>query len=280
MVPLLFLTGCLERVTGEFIPLDPRFTAGHTAGEGPDGAPVDPNAGGTGDGVYIGYKGATVKLQGVVESTQKYPIQIDVNEFDATVEGGVKRVGALHLPEPGTFEADVPASVERLQLRAFQDPAVDGPSDTDPFAELTVAIAGAQPEPLTIVLVVGARGKAQAGPEAAPPSGGQATNTAFFPPGPRVMLRGTILSTRKDQVSLDFFKKDGQGEGGRSFLFKLTVGVGPWEQEFPTGYGTIEVEAYMDLAADGPSLGDPRAAYAQQVDIGGTDVSGIEFEIQ
>lgn len=280
MVPILLLTGCLERVTGEFVPLDARYTLGHATEEGPNGEAADPNAGGTGDGVYVGYKGETVKLQGSIASTQNYPIQIDVNEFDATAEGGVKRVGALHLPEPGPFEADVPASLDRLQLQAFQDPAVDGPSDTDPFGELVVPIGGKAPEPITLTLVVGARGKAQGGPESAPPTGGQATNTSFFPPGARVKLSGTITATRKDQVALDFFKKDGQGEGGRSFLFKLTISPGPWEQEFPTDYGIIEVEAYQDLEADGPSLGDPRADFAQQIEIGSTPVEGVDFEIR
>ena len=280
MVSLLLLTACLERVTGEATPLDVRYTLDHPQEEGQPGQPSDPNAGGTGDGVYIGYRGETVHLKGVVESTLSYPIQIDVNEFDPAKEGGVRRVGALHLPEPGPFEADVPAFIPKLQLQAFQDPAVDGPSDTDPFGEVVVPIAGAAPAELRIELVVGARGKAQAGPESTPAAGGGlAANTSFFPAGPRVMLSGTIKSDHPDQVSLDFFKKDGQGEGGRSFLFKLTVSPGGWDQEFPVRYGTIEVEAYQDLEADGPSLGDPRADFAQQIEVGAAPMTNIDFDI-
>lgn len=320
MVPLLFLTACLERVTGEFVPLDDRYSLNHPEGSA-DGHEVDPNAGGTGDGCYIGYKGETVKLAGIVVATEKIPIQIDVNEPDADAPGGQRRACALHLPEPGPFEADVPAKLASLRLQAFQDPDVDGPSDNDPFAQTEVLIGGVAPAPLELLLIVGARGSGgspgggtPASPGTPPPEGaptgegtegsvvpappgapggppvegGAATGTPSppppgadaFPEGPRIRLSGTINATSSAVVSLDFFRNDGVGQGGRTFLFKLPTPPGAWSQAIPVGYGPVVIEAFQDLTSDGPTPDDIRADKAVEVSVGAEDIPALDFTLK
>lgn len=277
MVSILLLSACLERTTGEFVPLDARYTAGHDDPNGEAGA--DPNAGGTGDAAYHGYKGETVKVTGVVESSAPGAVQIDVNEPDPGAGGGQKRVGQIPLPEPGPFELDVPASLEKLYLQAFQDPQVDGPSEDDPFAMVEVAIGGRQPEPLTIVLVKGARGKATGGPT---PTGGGGPGDqpgAVFPDGPRVTLSGTVTASLPGPISIDFHQHTPDAPGGRTYLFKIQAESGkPWEQPFPEGYGPIEIEAYQDAKGDGPTPGDPRAPYkGNPLTVAGEDLPGLDI---
>lgn len=276
MVPILLLTACLERTTGEFVPLDPRYTRGHEQEAGVDGAPADPNAGGTGDGAYVGYKGATVKVTGVVQSLELLPVQIDVNEPDAGAPGGQKRVGAIHLPEPGLFELDVPADRREVRFQAFQDPQVDGPSEDDPFAQVTVPLHGEPPAPLTIVLVKGARGR----PEGPAPTEG-APPAEVFPPGPRVSLSGTVDARLPGRVSVDFFRHAPEAPGGRTYLFKIQSEPNvPWTQAFPVDFGLIAIEAYQDAAADGPTPGDPRANYEPSpVTVAGSDISGLDIRL-
>lgn len=289
MVPLLFLIGCLERVTGEAVPLDPRFYAGRSDGEG---QPADPNKGGTGDGAYADYKGETVHVAGTITAPAEGPIQVDVNEFDASAPGGVMRVGALHLNESGPFELNVPKTVPRLQLQAFQDPDVDGPSEQDPFAELVIDLGdGAPKEPVALVLVLGARGKGGGPGGGAPgspggdPNGGQPPGGP--PPGdgpvlgdgPRVTVGGTVTASRDLPIYLDFFKVDPEAAGGRAYLFKKSVNAGPWTQELPADLGPLEVEAYQDLTGDSRTGDDPSARTQSPVIVGSENVKGIDLDV-
>lgn len=299
MVPVLLvalLAGCLERVTGEAVPLDPRFYAGR--GDGEQGA--DPNAGGTGDGAYVGYKGETVPLLGVVESPGPGQIQIDVCEFDPDAPGGVVRVGAIHLIEPGPFELKVPKDVQKLQLQAFQDPDVDGPSEQDPFAQIVVDLSGGPlADPVKLPLVVGARampvgGGAPGSPGGAPNGGGAPgspggdPNGAPAPPppglsfpqdGPRVAVSGTVSASRDLPVFLDFFLVDASAPGGRSYLGKVQTAAGAWTQKVPAELGALEIEAYQDLTGDSRTGDDPAARTERPVVVEGEDIAGIDLAV-
>lgn len=281
MVSILLVSACLERTSGEFVPLDPRYTRGHEneAGSG-EGMPADPNAGGTGDGAYVGYTGPTVRVTGVVESAEALPVQIDVNEPDADAPGGQRRMGAIHLPEPGPFELDVPADRTEVRFQAFQDPQVDGPSEDDPFAQVAVVIRpGETPAPLSIVLVKGARGRAEG---AAPPGSGQPTHAAAaFADGPTVTLRGTVRASSPQTVSIDFFRYAPEAPGGRTYLFKIQSEPDvPWAQPLPKDFGPVVIEAYQDAAGDGPTPGDPRAAYEPSpVEVAGSDITGLDIRL-
>lgn len=299
MVPallLLTLLGCLEKVTGEDVPLDSRFTAGHAGdGTGADGG----GGGGAGAGPgaecdpYADYKGDKLKVTGTITSEQNIQIQIDVAVPDATAPGGQKRTGCVRMPIPGKFEFNVPADVTELDLQAFQDPDGNGPSEMDPFAAGVIHISGADPEPLALALIVGQRGKPN-GPDNAPPEGGGSPSAtpaapgapggsataAVFPDGPMITVSGTVQATLPGDISLDFFKHDEGSAGGRSFLFKQQVKTGSWSAKFPKDYGRIEIDAYQDPKGDGPTEGDPICHYEKNpITLGSEDLSGVALLI-
>ncbi|MDP2305226.1 MAG: hypothetical protein Q8P18_04285 [Pseudomonadota bacterium] len=290
MVSWVFLAvGCLERVTGEDVPLDPRFYEGRASG---DGQPTDPHGddpsqpegsvSGGGEGPYAGFEGETFVLKGVVRGEELIPVQIDVNEPDDAAPGGARRAGAIRLDAPGPFEVKVPKSVKALRFQAFQDPTADGPDESDPFAEAAVELADGPPADFVLQLVKGARGLASGGGGGAPgsPGGGGAPGSPggpptaaqpneglTFPAGPSVNLTGTVVVSRDIPVILDFFRADGAGAGGRSYLGKRVVDAGAWAQAFPENYGAVEVEAYQDLTGDSRTGDDPSARTQRAIQI-------------
>jgi hypothetical protein len=173
------LSGCwLEEVTGEEVPLDPRF---YEAVERAQGSPGE----GGGAAVPFGlHTGPTVMFRGVVQSPLSGPVDIDVRTPDPTAPGGMKGHGKILLEEAGPFELKVPSGLGDLQLQAFQDQQADGPTGDDPFAELSATVGAVDVDGVVLALVVGARGSF-AGPEhreAPPGAPGGAPGAA--PPGP------------------------------------------------------------------------------------------------
>ena len=284
MVPLL-LIGCLERVTGEDVPLDPRFyEGGQDAQGGPDGG----GGGGQGGGEapWANYDGDTITLKGEVVVDGTGEVQIDVNTPDADAPGGQSRQGALRYPGSGAFELEIPEDVTEVRFQAFQDSDADGPDEDDPFAEVTWKAADGNT--VTLKLEKGARGRAGApggAPGGAPPGapGGSGAppppDGLSFPDGDRVTLSGTVSSSRELPVVLDFFHANGEGAGGRSYLGKRIVPLGAWTQDFPVDYGAVEVEAYQDLTGDSRTGDDPAARTEKPVTIAGEDVTGISLTI-
>ncbi len=299
----VLLPGCLERVTGEAVPLDPRFYEGVRDG---DDQPQDPNAAGGGDaeGPWSGYEGETVLLRVEIVADGPGVVQIDVNEPDAEAPGGQRRAGALHLPIPETFELNVPTTVKVVRIQAFQDPNADGPGEDDPFAEVSVDLTKAPPEAVVLKLVVGARGSASGpggggggspgspgggpgggGPEGVGPGGSPTGSPApppnglSFPEGPMVTVTGTVQVTRDLPVILDFWRADGTGQGGRTYLGKRMLDAGPFSQDFPVGYGPVEIEAYQDLTEDSRSGDDPAARLERPLVVGSEPVSGLILAI-
>lgn len=304
MVPwVLLLAGCLEKVTGQPVPLDPRFYAGRDD-DGGQGAPGDggggPGGGSPGDGLggpgggaapgggeapWAGFDGDTWKLVGELLGEEDGEIQLDVNTPDPDAPGGQTRAGALRLPGPGSFELKVPTRVTEVRLQAFQDLDADGPDEDDPFAEATVAHTGDAPGSVTLALEKGARGRA-GGPGGGAPGGGGPAGTPSpppdglrFPDGPTVTISGVVTASRDLPVVLDFFHANGEGAGGRSYLGKKLVAVGAWSQEFPVGYGPVEVEAYQDITGDSRTGDDPSARLSRPAIVGESDIDGLELTI-
>lgn len=300
---VLLLSGCLEKVTGEDIPLDPRFAAaGLTATDGSPGGGGDdqgqpqeapPGEGGGQPGQpqqeesFSSVEGERMTIQGTVVSDLPMAVRIDLCVPDPAAQGGQRREGALQLPAgPGSFEVSVPVSVEELWLVAFQDLDSDGPSEKDPYAELKLKLDGKPPEPLELKLVAGSRGKGgdpNAGAAPPPPDGsasGQPTpppppEGLSFPDGPKVKLSGSIANAPANVV-LDIFKADGSGGAARSFLGKNRVNGSEFVIEFPEDYGAIEIEAYQDLTGDGRTPDDIATSYAQNpITIGSDPISDV-----
>lgn len=294
---VLLAVGCLERVTGEDVPLDPRFYEGRDDANGqaagPNGGdPHGGSGGGGGEGPYAGFDGETWTLKGEVRGEEQIPVQIDVNEPDDAAPGGVRRAGAIRLDAPGPFEVAVPKTVTIIRFQAFQDPTADGPDENDPFAEDAVKLADGPPELLVLQLVKGARGQASGGGGAPGSPGGGAPgspgggapgspggaptapppNGLSFPAGPTVTVTGTVAVSRDLPVILDFFLADGAGAGGRTYLGKRVVDAGTWTQAFPEGFGALEIEAYQDLTGDSRTGDDPAARTERPVQIAADDV--------
>jgi hypothetical protein len=292
----LLLGGCLEETKGEFIPLDPAYTLGHDDGMG------DHRSDATGDGVWTNLKEHRLHITGIVKSDDSSPVQIDVNVDDAsaTATNGQSRVGALHLNEPGPFEFYAPEDVAVIHLQAFQDPEVDGPGESDPFARTDIVPAGKEPAPIILQLRVGARGQPEGLPGAPPPGGdpnapaggpgggqGPQPGGDGQPSGPNpftgvtdfVTVSGTISAPLKPVV-VDFFKVDPAGQGGRTHLFKTETSTGAWSAQFPRGYGQILIEAFVDPQKDGPTSGDPMVVCpCNPLTVAGANVENIALVI-
>jgi len=288
MLMLLMVVGCLERVTGEVVPLDPRFVANQP---GAAGAP-DGGGGGGGGGMatpFSDHEGDMVWVRGEIQAEEAMPVDLDVRVPDATAPGGVQGKGKILLEGPGPFELKVPKGLGQLELQAFQDPDTDGPSPGDPFAEVDLEIEGEDLAGVLLVLEVGARGNPADHTEAPPGEGGehdpQPTEDGgqVFDPfadmeGPYTTISGTIECEDGVAVDLDLFQPDPSMPGGRKFLGKLKRGAGVFTIEIPASIGLVEIEAMVDVDADGPSEFDPRASYAgNPVSLTDGDVSQVDL---
>ena len=176
----------------------------------------------------------------------------------------------------GALEFAVPTSVASFRLEAFQDPDHDGPSEQDPYAELTVKASEIGGNP-TLTLVAGARGK-PAGPGAG--AGGAAVpppQQDTVPTGPAVKLSGKLTSTKKLPITIDLFQPAAAAGKGRKHLYKIKPTGSTWEALVPQGIGPLEIDAYQDLTGNGPTADDPQVSYAGALDVKSTDLSGLDL---
>ena len=301
------LSGCLEKVTGEAVPLDDRFTAQATAstGEADDtGAPgheavvhqavkheeVPPPM------PFANSEGDRVTVSGTIVSTMDGAVDFDVSTVDASSEGGLKTEGKVLFAEPGPFELKIPVSTGSLLLSAFQDIEKDGPSNEDPYAEMTITVDSADVVGLELVLVEGARGDAMGGPghekkdhfEAPPGYGsdqagspdGQPQDTDLFAnyEGERVTVSGVLNYDGSGVIDMDLFQEDTSAPGGRLLLGKLKKTAGPFEIQVPSTINSLELDAFVDLTGDGPSGDDPRGI-ARGIQVSSGAVSGVEIRL-
>lgn len=277
----LMMVACLERVTGEAVPLDSRFTAQavtttggtdtggpahaehtHVAMEHTEVPPPQP---------FEGIDGERVSVTGRFVTDGTGTVNLDVSRVDKSAPGGMKREGKLLLSEEGDFELQVPASIGPILLVAFQDPDNDGPSETDHFGEVKVEVGTEPIADVVITLVKGARGSASSGPvhsEAppghgsgqAPPPDGQPQDGDPFADieGDRVTVSGTIVAGTAQVIDLDVFQPSESAPGGRVLLGKLKRSAGAFSLEVPVTLGALELDAFVDQTGDGPSADDPR----------------------
>jgi len=285
MLPLL-MVGCLERVTGEVVPLDSRFTAqpSHASGGmddtgGPvhadqehkevthqEEAPPQP---------FADVEGEKVSISGTLISETAGSVDVDVSVVDASADGGLVSAGKLILEGPGAFSFEVPVGVGILHVAAFQDLEKDGPSENDPYAQITIDVAVDPMADLEMLLVAGARSTAQSGPE----------HTAVPPPQPFddfegewVAISGTIISEMEGAVDLDVGREDEASPGGLVTEGKLIFSeAGAFSFDVPVDIGALRLAAFQDLEKDGPSEDDPYAEL--RVEVGSEPLQGIEFTL-
>ena len=128
LIPLLFFCGCLERVTGEPVPIDERFYKSKEAGE--------PGKGDNSSDPFASSNAEKVTVTGSVSSETMGSIDLDFRTPDPTVDGNFQGHGKLLLERPGIFSVQVPKNIGSVEIQAFQDLQGDGPSFEDPFAQV------------------------------------------------------------------------------------------------------------------------------------------------
>ena len=282
---VLLLVGCLERVTGEEVPLDSRFTAQPTATSsgtdtgGPAHNPQEhtevPHKEEAPPQPFEDVEGEKLVISGQIVSPTDGSIDLDVSIVDDAAPGGLVRAGKLILDKPGPFTLSVPVSIGMIQVAAFQDVEKDGPSEEDPYAEAQLDVGTDPVTDVELVLVVGARTTATGGP----------VHTEVPPPQPfsdsegeRVTISGVIRSERMNPVDLDVGRKDENSPGGITTEGKMVFPEpGEFSLDVPVNVGGLRLAAFQDLEQDGPSAKDPYAEI--EVDVGSSPITGLEFDL-
>lgn len=280
---VFFRLSCLEKVTGQPIPLDPAFYEAAEAARG------DPGQGGGASRPFANYSGDMITLSGVVDAEDKtLAIDIDFRTPDATAPGGIVGQGKLLLEEPGAFSLSVPTNTS-IEIQAFQDIDADGPSGMDPFGQVNIETEEEDISDVMIQLVAGGRetnehqvvnpqqgdGPSEAGqgvPENPDPFGGVG--------GSRVSLYGYLDCDCSDRIDLDLFQPDNNSPGGRRMIGKLKLDPGEYEIMVPEDYGSLILEAFIDADGDGPGAGDKMGIYrSNPVYVGSSDVYDIDITL-
>ena len=225
-------------------------------------------------GPFSDHDGPWTRIDAAVTSDQGGLVTVDLRVPDKSLPGGNRRLGGFAWEGPGQRHLEVPAGLGLLVLEAFQDPGADGPSDLDPYftAELEV---GTKPLSLEVPLVVGARGQPRGGAK----KGGGSVFAGVGEDG--IQISGEI---RLDEgleleglLDLDVFSVDANAPGGRRYVGKLKVSAGPFSFRVPRTIPALELEAFLDVDADGPTPGDVfGACKCNPLKLDGSDVSGIE----
>ena len=308
------LGACLEKVTGKPVALDARFTVQSTGMLGPDdtGTPGPDDTGRSGHAEitheeiehvevlpptpFEGYEGERVLVSGLIVGDESVVVDLDVARVDETAESGLVSEGKLLFSGPGEFELSVPESVGLLKLSAFQDLDDDGPSLTDPYAELAIDVGTDAVTDLMLELVVGARERTSGGPGhgdavhvdappgfvsgQAPSAGEQPLDTDPFEgvEGERVAVSGGLVYGGEGVVDVDLFKANASAPGGRILLGKLKRRPGVFSFQVPISVGVLELDAFADLTSDGPSGDDPRAS-VRGIDLTAGSVTGLELKL-
>ena len=278
----LFVMACFERVTGEEIPLDPRFYAAVEEARGSE-------AQGGGSSVpFSSVKTNKVSVSGIVTSEDDMAVDIDVRVPDPNAPGGMSGKGKILLERPGEFELMVPVGLGSLELQAFQDLDSDGPNATDPFAQVTISVEAEAITNVELQLVVGARGAAPVHQEVQPEQSGEMPKGIPENPDPfggvagnRVELSG-VLTCGQDcsGIDLDLFMPDQLSPGGRKMLGKMKMQSGDFVIMVPENYGPLILEAFVDFGGDGPGVGDLMGVYEfNPVLVGSDNLSGIDIKL-
>ena len=298
----LFLFGCLERVTGEAVPLDERFYKSAESRHG------DPNKGdGTSD-PFASMEGEKITVSGIVSCETMGAIDLDFRTPDPAVEGGMKGQGKLLLERPGVFSIQIPQNIGSVEIQAFQDVLGDGPSFDDPFAQITFEVQSEDILDLEIQLVEGARND---DPNPSPPPNGpqheqhehkehphenrehqdqpnggrpgQHTDNPFANyEGETIKVSGKIFCDSCMIVDLDLFESDENEMGGRKMLGKIKVGGADKTFSFdvPVDLGGLILEAFVDSNGDGPGPGDLMGIYEQNpLQIEDDDIENVNITL-
>jgi hypothetical protein len=278
-VTLLF--GCLEKVTGQEVPLDPDYY------EGVEEIRGSSTEGGGSSTPFSTVKTEKISVTGMIESPNEMSIDIDVRVPDATAPGGMLGKGKILIERPGRFELRVPKNLGKLELQAFQDIDSDGPNGEDPFAQIFLDIEDDDIENVQIELIVGGRGAAPEHASAPPGSPNDISEGVPENPDPfggvagdRIKIQGNLICDGCPRIDLDLFTPDETSPGGRKMLGKMKLEPGDYVIMVPKNFGHLILEAFIDFKEDGPGEGDMMGYYLQNpVQIVDKDISGIDITL-
>lgn len=277
--------------------------AGAPGGD-PSGAPApSPATAATPQTLFAGVAGPRVTVRGEVQSPAGLPVELSLFTGDEATPAGL-----VTLAGPGPFELTVPRGLGRLRLMAGQDVDGGGLGGADPVATRSLTIkeidvdgvelvlepaAGASYPPASAATAApAAAGATAAGgstagvPTAvphveAPPGGASNQGGGLAGPfdryeGEVVRIEGQVLSNVEGMVDLDLRVPDDAAEGGVRALGKLLLEKpGPFSVQVPKAMGDLRMEAFQDLARNGPDDTDPWAATL--VEVGDSDVAGVRL---
>jgi len=281
MIYSILLIACLEHVSGEEVPLDPRY---YLAVEEERGTSAE---GGGSSTPFSALKVEKVSVTGNIASENDMSIDIDVRVPDATAPGGMVGKGKILLERPGEFELMVPKGLGQLELQAFQDIDSDGPNGDDPFAQVFLDITDQPLEGVKINLVVGARGGApehNVAPPGSPNTLGEGIPENPDPfggiAGDRVKMTGKLICDGCPRIDLDLFSPDEKAPGGRMMLGKMKLNPGEYVIMVPKNFGSLILEAFIDFKEDGPGDGDMMGSFKRNpLSIGEDNISNIDIEL-
>ncbi len=224
---------------------------------------------------FADHDGPWTQINAVVTSDQGGSVTVDLRVPDASKPGGNRRLGGVTWEGPGQRKLDVPAGLGVLILEAYQDPGADGPSDLDPYF-MGEVVVGTEPLSLEVPLLAGTRGQPGMGAQS---GGGGSVFAGVGKDG--IQISGEIRLEEGLELGglldLDVFSSDAEAPGGRRYLWKLKVPPGPFSFRVPRTVSALELEAFLDSDADGPTPGDAfGACTCNPLKLDGTDVSGIE----
>ena len=278
----LIASACLERVTGEEVPLDPRFYAAVEESRGSD------SKGGGSSTPFASVEVDKITVSGIIVSESDMSVDVDVRVPNASSPGGMDHKGKILLEQPGEFSLDVPINLGSLEFQAFQDIDSDGPSGDDPFGSISVSVLSEDISDIKITLVPGVTGSAPIHKEVAPEEGNEHGKGVPENPDPfggvgsdRIQLQGKLLCDDCTNIDLDLFTPDESSPGGRKMLGKMKLPAGEYVVLVPKNYGYILLEAFVDLDGNGPSKDDFMGAYENNpIQIGEEDISGIDIQLE
>ena len=196
----------------------------------------------------------------------------------AWVEVGEEDVSGIELVmEPGSFGAGGPTHTAAPPGAPGGDPSAAPPGEAggDPNA----APAG-QPSAAPPGAPGGDPSAAPPGsPESAPPGSGDIPPFADLGDNP-ITIHGTLVCEICQGIDLDLFQPDPDSPGGRRMLGKIKRAAGAYELQVPAGFGPMLLEAFSDLAGDGPGAGDPMGRYeGNPLQIGNEDLFDVDIPL-
>jgi hypothetical protein len=230
LTAILLITGCLEKTSDEVQAIDPRFVTlpENTSSAGSLGVQTS---------LLDTMEGPRLEWILNFRGEEGLPIDVDIRS-----EQG-KNLGKWMLAGPGESTQTIPAELGPIQIQAFQDLTADGPTDDDPFGWLDVEVGTTAPENTVVILSRGGKLKhAQTMGH---------VGTGFEVKGKSVQVTLQVESGFENAIDVDFRSSEG-------LVYKAMLsGPGEHSISVPANLGTVQLQAFQDLAGDGPSDDDP-----------------------